>query len=778
MAWSYDQKQQERKHDLRRAGTGGELAPPSVVSSPQDVLALQRLAGNKAVTDLLAARSSKDGGEGFSGPPVVQRAGPLDSIRAGLSRIGSSIGGFFSRLAGPGKKLNNLRKTVMDKAPAPPKKDTGSDYLDAMSSEGQKQHADRSQGAIAGATPDYEDPTLADAEPDRYVVTIAAAQEDAQWLQNVQDLKSAALHKITTSPKKMIQAVKSGGGEKYLGRKVLQYRGDLEGKTEKEEEALISKFTEGLHDVGHTWIRLSTYSGGKLKALYSYGMWPQKLYDPERDKNLGGYAGFANAGPGQIRHPDVAHEGDSMKVYKDYDVSDAQFAKALGRASELFESPPPYVLIGYNCTAFAKEILEKAGQSYPGKGILPGIAYTPGNLYWAIKNEVDKNKPGAHEDDAHSDIVKQIGESQEERIKQGHVDSTWDMVGLPKETAPREKIKVYKGGKIKYGDTPRKTDQELVIDSDQELTYINDEDWTDATNIVPLVLGEKTIYATQKSVAKASKPPKPEKPGGPKPGGGGKLQLYLAQDGNLHPWEEVTAADLKDLTVTKSTDVENEAPDWASKNPGVAMVGVLWKGSWFWTMKDQLESLQSQAAPKPELQLYNGQKRTLTPAERAPMGSLVRPTGLKVEDYQAGDWLLSNPGVELLSVYWNNDERIVLKSEYEDFLAGKIPGSSAPSTGSVPDSGGGRDRSDSTSSVEGRDRSDSTGSVEVRNDRLGFLSNDVRNALSSGADLEMLLQMGMAGSRQFKDLDEQGVAELAKLMGTTTEDVVQQIKDL
>jgi hypothetical protein len=78
--------------------------------------------------------------------------------------------------------------------------------------------------------------------------------------------------------------------------------------------------------------------------------------------------------------------------------SSKQYYKALTRAQKLLESPPEYLLTGYNCTAFAKDITQSAGQNFP-KGAamrvpadeitaLVGVgwkdAYNPNSLHKSI----------------------------------------------------------------------------------------------------------------------------------------------------------------------------------------------------------------------------------------------------------------------------------------------------------------------------------------------------------------------------------------------------------
>ncbi|MDA8027316.1 MAG: hypothetical protein M0T78_12425 [Actinomycetota bacterium] len=344
----------------------------------------------------------------------------LAKIGASFKKFGKSIKRLYKNLKNPISKLTGRMTKDSVKA-----QDTlqDSDYLKNMSDPELQENAKGNTGGLDTAIPDWLDSDLAQAPTTRHVATIAVAQDDPKWLDNVNELKAAAFHKLRTSPKKFIKAVASGQGEAYLGGKVVEYRkrkGEIDqniSDTDMEKE--VQKFTGGIHNVGHTWIRLEKYAGeggAKLQSRYSYGMWPAKYYDFDEDDEMGGYAGFAKPGPGFIRHPDIVHESDNDKVYKSVDVTKSKFNAALAKAQKLHASPPPYVLIGYNCTSFAKEIFELAGGSYPGSGLLPSVGYTPGNLYHAILKEHEKDKKsGAHTDDPNAEVTTQITDETEER---------------------------------------------------------------------------------------------------------------------------------------------------------------------------------------------------------------------------------------------------------------------------------------------------------------------------------------------------------------------------
>lgn len=123
---------------------------------------------------------------------------------------------------------------------------------------------------------------------------------------------------------------------------------------------------------------------------------------------------------GQVRHPDIAHEGEEGESVRYYDksVKSKQFYKALSLAEERYKNPPDYHLFDYNCTKFAKEILEVAGRFFPGKGVMPALGYSPGQLFSALDQRKGTTAKGkaVHEDDPLANIVDEVRKQLDARI--------------------------------------------------------------------------------------------------------------------------------------------------------------------------------------------------------------------------------------------------------------------------------------------------------------------------------------------------------------------------
>jgi hypothetical protein len=481
-------------------GAGGAAAPTIGKADDPAEAAADKVADS--VTDGLRRKT-------FDGPSGGGGAAPaVSTVPAGVRRQRDP--NTIHRVFG---KAKNLVKTFFGKAKPVDDTQTGNDYIDTKTHEEKQEHNRRFRGSGPGENPDYSDPALFGQDPDEWKVTLAVAQEDTAWMRNVKDLKKTALKELVLSPRELLGDM--GAAEQTLAQKTLMSRGDLDGKTEAEIQQLVEKFAGGIHDVGHTWVRLSTYVGGRLKELYTYGMWPQKLYSPgEYAQQHGGYAGPISVGPGEVRHPDVAHEDDATKAYKHYPVKKSAFDKALNTAVERYNSPPPYVLTGYNCTAFAREIVQAAGKSYPGKGLLPGMAYTPGNLYWAIMKEWVKGHKNIATQDTEEEgkamgklkaRAEAFSKAGEENVEGEYKTTTFQ---LPPPGQQRVKVTLHDGATINYGMYPDSLDQQMTLDEDTEYTMIDDPKFTAEHDAVPLELGAQIVFVELDDFRRASAPPK------------------------------------------------------------------------------------------------------------------------------------------------------------------------------------------------------------------------------------------------------------------------------
>ena len=424
-------------------------------------------------------------------------------------------------------------------------KATENEYVDNLSPEEKLQHSQKTKGSHDAIEPDYKnpDPKIAGQKPTRYVVTLAVVQEDLNWYRDIKAVSNAFIERAlkptkwigdltrlkNNPPKDTKTAILHGPARQVLSDrenekltrkneknkqefpdneqdKESSEEGQNKNKPSKREEnvldekdyknklPIVTKFIDDLQEnVGHAWVRLSAYVGNKLRTLYSFGMWPQKVFLPGGGET-GGFAGMTQAGPGEIRHPDMEHEKDSNKLYYDHPTTAKKFGHALDKAAARYASPPAYVLMGYNCTAFAREVFQAAGGSFPGVGlILPGMAFTPASLYDAIIKLWNKGNKNAHIADLlPKNVLKEMSKQRKERAEesQGEVNAKYKEMRQRKPSliSPKIPVPLMAGQKVQYGDVqPDQLNQTWSISANVEVTEIEDEAFIERWQAVPVV---------------------------------------------------------------------------------------------------------------------------------------------------------------------------------------------------------------------------------------------------------------------------------------------------
>lgn len=137
---------------------------------------------------------------------------------------------------------------------------------------------------------------------------------------------------------------------------------------DKEAEFLSKEYISN-SAVGHSWIMLERPGGAKD----SYGFWPA---------NLGSGGGFNPSEPwksvsGEVRHPDTSHIPNAKHTVN---IDSNQLKKAEKYADD--NASTDYNLLTYNCTSFARDFFQEAGQSAPSAGML---IEDPTGLYSSIE---------------------------------------------------------------------------------------------------------------------------------------------------------------------------------------------------------------------------------------------------------------------------------------------------------------------------------------------------------------------------------------------------------
>lgn len=504
------------------------------------------------------------------------------------------------------KKAKTMVTNLTGKSKEDKRAQTGEEKLDSKSKPELQNYMARTKGGGPSENPDWSNPKFFGQEPTKFKVKLAVAQEDANWLKNAKELRNVGL-KTALSSKGRKELFEGADPEATLGKKVLEQRGELDGLSDEDVKAKVKAFTGSIHDVGHTWIRLETYVGEEVKDIYSYGMWPAKVTSlVDSDDNHGGYGKPYEPGQGEVRHPDNMHEDDAMKMYFTHNAKKKDFEKALTRAGELYASPPPYVLLGYNCTTFAKEIFQTAGGSYPSKGkLLPGFAYTPGNLYDAIAKqakaeEKTKKKPGkrkAAKEDEHKDLVGKISEKQKKLAEAGVRDTQSEAFAVPDDDAKTSALTFYAGNKFRWGHRPDfAEDNKTTLDKNKQMTAVDNPEVLDRWDAMTFWLGpKKYMYIPEDDAQEAAEDPKKKKVEEKKvvaPTGG--LRMYNGQGGGFKkplPTDPVVRTfDKNDALVCR---VESTDGEW------VNVVNIR-SGEYFWCKATHLEWTKNPTGEKPK----------------------------------------------------------------------------------------------------------------------------------------------------------------------------------
>lgn len=160
-------------------------------------------------------------------------------------------------------------------------------------------------------------------------------------------------------------------------------------------------------DVGHTWVALEwndpkhvpreipdkhrnhLKQGGKYSD--SMGFWPdlEGLHTPDGE-GVGYTKNPFKSVQGHMRHPDTAHQGKE-KASMTYDLTYKQAKKAIEYADSKVAAQ--YSVYFFNCTTFAKNVVEKAGQNAPS--MQKGPLCLPDAAFNGIQKWANKGKKGA-----------------------------------------------------------------------------------------------------------------------------------------------------------------------------------------------------------------------------------------------------------------------------------------------------------------------------------------------------------------------------------------------
>ncbi|MFP4346115.1 MAG: DUF4157 domain-containing protein, partial [Anaerolineales bacterium] len=217
----------------------------------------------------------------------------------------------------------------------------------------------------------------------RYQISILAAIEHPDYL----DFARKRLQLTVAQKKKLLKKNKKSNREIKMeaARRVVEEKhGDL---NEEQKLQKIEELQSIGGEVGHAWVKLSTYDADdKQLEEHSFGFWPL-AYFPHPDQAV----------PGRVRYPDKIHDDDAMLRRKDYTLDAEQYKKAMKRATDRMQAPPNYKLIDYNCTKFARDVAQAAEVNFPERAYLRipfrGVAWDPNSLYHELDADTEGYDP-------------------------------------------------------------------------------------------------------------------------------------------------------------------------------------------------------------------------------------------------------------------------------------------------------------------------------------------------------------------------------------------------
>jgi hypothetical protein len=140
----------------------------------------------------------------------------------------------------------------------------------------------------------------------------------------------------------------------------------------------------GITTFGHSYVKFNESNGTE----YTYGFYPQTTAEA--------VFGSVKSRPGCIVHPDLTH-APCVDYQESFQLTKAEYDKALANAKLYCEVKPDYELFDANCTSFVAKTVESAGKSLPayrGK-VSPAnkTADNPNTLLNSLKARDEAKKP-------------------------------------------------------------------------------------------------------------------------------------------------------------------------------------------------------------------------------------------------------------------------------------------------------------------------------------------------------------------------------------------------
>ena len=195
---------------------------------------------------------------------------------------------------------------------------------------------------------------------DSYKLTLLAAVENPYLIDFAKKRLALTIEnkrKLRSKNKKDNTEIKKEAAKQVL----VEKEGEKFTSMEPEEQLkAIEKLAKASSAVGHTWVNLTALdTNSKPLNRHSFGFYPKEFYNQPTVPV-----------PGKVVYPDTLHENDPTLRAVDYKLTKKEYNQALDFAKIQLQSPPQYLLTGYNCTFFAKKMVETVGKKFPGNAFM------------------------------------------------------------------------------------------------------------------------------------------------------------------------------------------------------------------------------------------------------------------------------------------------------------------------------------------------------------------------------------------------------------------------
>lgn len=238
--------------------------------------------------------------------------------------------------------------------------------------------------------PDYTNDTVKDQAPTRFKFSVLVWQENKNYL-DFQKIRAWSMmrnrmrdmFRKTQVGKLFVRKGKTSAEVKQkTARTVASQEAGYANMDPQQQTNAINTAMSQSNDLGHTWSRLTAYTGDEVKDIYSFGFWPKAgIQRPDQPTE------------GNVKHPDTVHDDDSPLRVMHYDIPATNYQTALKWADGQVQSPPQYKMIGLNCTSWSRMLAGKAGVSLPSsanvfpaepaQGFFQSI-HSPNRLYGSL----------------------------------------------------------------------------------------------------------------------------------------------------------------------------------------------------------------------------------------------------------------------------------------------------------------------------------------------------------------------------------------------------------